>query len=41
MGAVKDLILECDSLRRENKKLLKENERLKERLLKVDSSLPY
>lgn len=41
MGSVKELIFECDSLRRENDKLLKENARLKERLLKADTSLPY
>ena len=41
MGAIKDLILECDSLRKSNKRLLKENAQLKEKLLKIDSSLPY
>ena len=41
MGAIKNLLMECDSLKKENEKLLKENAHLKERLLKVDNSLPY
>lgn len=41
MGAIKNLLMECDFLKKENEKLLKENAHLKERLLKVDNSLPY
>jgi len=41
MGAIKDLIMECDCLKKENEKLLKENEKLKLKILSIDNSLPY